>query len=127
MGAERATDCDCRSGGETWLVGSQPQKLDGSGKPVPIVAPEDIDIDLAGWMPDGETLVAFGGPPVQTKMEIMRIQPGKPRDVIHVEPGAIFSARVSPDGRWLAFDSTATGVYARSTCLPCLDLPGGFR
>jgi Tol biopolymer transport system component len=44
-------------------------------------------------------------------MEIMRLQRGKPREVIHTEPGAISSARISPDGRWLAYDSTATGVY----------------
>ena len=86
------------------------RNVDGSGKPEAIFAPEKIEVHLAGWMPGG-TLIAFGGRPVQTKMEIMRIQSGKPRDVIHVEPGAISSARVSPDGRWLAFDSTATGVY----------------
>jgi serine/threonine-protein kinase len=87
------------------------KNVNGSGKPEPLVAPEKIEIHLAGWTPDGQTLLAFGGRPVQVKMEIMRLQRGKPREVILTEPGAISSARISPDGRWLAYDSTATGVY----------------
>jgi dipeptidyl aminopeptidase/acylaminoacyl peptidase len=85
--------------------------VDGVGKPQLLVAAESIEIHLAGWTPDGQTLIAFGGRPVQVKMEIMRLQRGKPREVIHTEPGAVSSARISPDGRWLAYDSTATGVF----------------
>lgn len=87
------------------------KNVDGSGKPEPLVAPENIEIHLAGWTPDGQTLIAFGGRPGQSTMEIMRVQRGKAREVIHSEPGALSSARVSPDGRWLAYDSTATGVF----------------
>jgi eukaryotic-like serine/threonine-protein kinase len=93
------------------LWGAFLKNVNGSGKPQPLVEPEKIEIHLAGWTPDGQTLMAFGGRPVQVKMEIMRLQRGKPREVIHTEPGAISSARISPDGRWLAYDSTATGAF----------------
>ena len=87
------------------------RSVDSSGKPEPLVAAANIEIHLAGWTPDGRTLIAYGGPPVQTKMEIMRVRRGSPREVIHIEPGLLSSARLSPDGNWLAYDSTATGVF----------------
>jgi serine/threonine protein kinase len=59
---------------------------------------------------DGQSLLAWGGRPVQVAMQIMRLQRGKAREVLHTEPGSVSSARVSPDGRWLAYDSTATGT-----------------
>jgi len=99
------------------------KNVDGSGEPEPLVAPENIEIHLAGWTPDGETLIAFGGRPGQARMEIMRVRRGKAREVIHLEPGALSSARLSPDGRWLAYDSTATGVF-EVYVLP-LSGPGG--
>jgi dipeptidyl aminopeptidase/acylaminoacyl peptidase len=85
--------------------------VDGAGKPQLLVTADGIEIHVAGWTRDGQSLIAFGGRPVQVKMEIMRLQRGKPREVIHTEPGAVSSARVSPDGQWLAYDSTATGVF----------------
>jgi Tol biopolymer transport system component len=87
------------------------KNVDGTGKAQPFVVPENIEIHLAGWTPDGQTLIGYGGPPMQTKMEIMRMQRDKPRDVIHIEPGRLSSARVSPDGQWLAYDSSATGMF----------------
>ena len=84
--------------------------VDGTGKPEPLVTPENIEFHLAGWTPDGQSLLAWGGRPVQVAMQIMRLQRGKAREVLHTEPGSVASARLSPDGRWLAYDSTATGA-----------------
>ena len=100
--------------------------VDGTGKPEPLVTPENIEFHLAGWTPDGQSLLAWGGRPVQVAMQIMRLQRGKAREVLHTEPGSVASARLSPDGRWLAYDSTATGaveVYVLAVSGPRIRIP----
>jgi len=82
---------------------------DGTGAVEPVVASVPAECKLAGWGPEGRSLFYLvrrsGG------VDFMRLDPGSsPRNAFH-ENGGVAEARVSPDGRFLAFDSNAGGEY----------------
>ena len=82
---------------------------DGTGAVEPVVTSIPAECQLAGWDADGRSLfylVRGGG-----SVDFMRLDPGaSPRVAFH-ENGGVAEARVSPDGRFLAFDSNAGGDY----------------
>lgn len=109
-------------GSSLWGVFNQ--KADGSGGLETILPPVPIEVHVAGWTEDGQALALWGGEPNNIEMLLMRLDRGQPVRTIRNEPGAIYSAKISPDGRWLAYDSTATG-QAQIYVVPFLD--GGSR
>ena len=109
-------------GSSLWGVFNQ--KADGSGGLELILPPVPMEVHLAGWTEDGQALALWGGEPNNVEMRLMRLDRGQPLRTIRTEPGAIYSAKISPHGRWLAFDSTATG-QAQIYVVPFSD--GGTR
>jgi Tol biopolymer transport system component/tRNA A-37 threonylcarbamoyl transferase component Bud32 len=91
------------------LWGVFAQNGDGSGRVETLVPPVAGEIHVAGWMPDGRSLVCWEITGVSITA-IIRFDHGSGRHVILEERGGIVSAQSSPDGRWVAFDSTASGT-----------------
>jgi serine/threonine-protein kinase len=85
---------------------------DGTGKPEMLVqeygSPES-------WTPNGRTLLyTFGSP---SRIWALPVPGGKPQPLFETTAANLSEARVSPDGRWVAYTSDETGksqVYARA-------------
>jgi Tol biopolymer transport system component len=83
--------------------------------PEPLLATPADDVPL-GWLPlpDGRAILAQSqdnGPGL-----IFLMQPGKPDNKVRFSSDPIFSPRVSPNGRWLAYTNSSSGqneVYVR--------------
>jgi serine/threonine-protein kinase len=69
------------------------------------------------WSPDGKTLLFNKGQPGDgTKYDIWAMRIGERPYPLIVTPNNEMSARVSPDGKWIAYDSDESGrqeVYVR--------------
>ena len=85
------------------------QNADGSGNVETLVKPIAGEVHVAGWMPDSRGVVAWEHTRVSAA-QIVRFDPAAGRRLILEERGGIMSAQPSPDGRWLAYDSTASGI-----------------
>jgi serine/threonine protein kinase/Tol biopolymer transport system component len=71
----------------------------------------------AGWLPDGRTYFTWSGGGIG-RSSIARHVPGQPSSVLLEVESSVLSARVSPDGRWLAYEPVTTGsghVWVMST------------
>jgi serine/threonine-protein kinase len=93
------------------------QPVDGGGAPRPLgVAGSELSV--AGWTPDGRTVVYETNDlerqlsrifAVELDPEALTVR-GTPRE-LWSEPTAIVKSTVSPDGRFVAFDSDASGRF----------------
>jgi eukaryotic-like serine/threonine-protein kinase len=96
------------AGGSTWGVLIEP--VDGSGGARPFAEVAGAEIMVGGWKADGRVLVGRQNS-LAGRSPIVLIEEGQPVQVIAEEPGSVLNVRISPDGRWLALDSTATGRF----------------
>ena len=87
------------------------QNVDGSGQIVPLGKPIEGEIHVAGWLPDNVHVVAFTFTSAISGSSFIRIGLDGQQDTLFVDSGTVASARPSPDGRWLAYDSTASGNF----------------
>jgi eukaryotic-like serine/threonine-protein kinase len=100
------------AGSSAW--GLVVEALDGSGKELIINDPVR-EIHTAGWLPDRPAHIAWTSGPGPS---ILRKDEGQPVQTLLAEPnGTIRAVRISPNGRWLAFDAANAGpphVYITS-------------
>jgi len=83
--------------------------LDGSADPVEMTRAKTY-VQPQGWTPDGRTLVYTRGAEDANGYDIWTLDTKTGRDAPLVEtPVGELHPTVSPDGRWLAYVSTATG------------------
>jgi dipeptidyl aminopeptidase/acylaminoacyl peptidase len=87
---------------------------DASAKPALILSTESSATPRS-ITPDGRTLVyTEAGPDKRPRLLVLPIpidgQPGQPRPLHADAAGAETDAQVSPDGRWIAYESTESGT-----------------
>jgi serine/threonine-protein kinase len=88
------------------------QSVDGAGAPEILVEPQaGREQFAAGWTPDGALVFWAAGRPGEADTLFGRIRPGSAPEVIWSEGGGVAAADISPDGRWVAFDSDASGDF----------------
>ncbi len=88
------------------------QNVDGAGEPEVLVeALPGREQYAAGWTPEGALVFWRSGGPGDLDTLLARIRPGSAEEVIWNEGGGVAAADVSPDGRWVAFDSDASGDF----------------
>jgi eukaryotic-like serine/threonine-protein kinase len=93
-------------GTSAWGVVTDP--LDG-GTGERLMEEPAAEVMTTGWLPGGRTLI--GRLLGDTGSSIIRKDEGQPAKTILSESASIASIRVSPEGRWLAFDSTSAGPF----------------
>jgi Tol biopolymer transport system component len=110
---ERVTFTSNRSGGRWGLF---EMAVDGKGEPALLYRPEGANTPFAGsWSPDGEVL-AFYERSATGARDIWLLPRGREPVAIVDTPANEHSPMFSPDGRWLAYVSDASGreeVYVR--------------
>jgi Tol biopolymer transport system component len=83
---------------------------DGTGSFETLIETTTGECEAVGWDPGTRTLLFFvrkmGG-----ETTFMRQDPGAEPRAVFTEAGAVVGARVSTDGRLIAFDSAASGEY----------------
>ena len=94
-----------RRGTSAWGVMTDP--LDGVTSPEQLIDEPVIEIFTAGWLPGTRTHIVWIS--LQPGATIARKDPGQPMKTIAKDAGTIRAMRISPNGRWLAYDSTSTG------------------
>ena len=94
-------------GSHVWAVVAE--ALDGSSKERMF---DDAvrEIFSAGWLPGGRTHIAWTSEP--TGASILRQDEGQPIQTLVAERNAVIRAvRISPNGRWLAFETSSAGPF----------------
>jgi dipeptidyl aminopeptidase/acylaminoacyl peptidase len=79
------------------------------GRSEPLISEPIDEVFTAGWLPGGRSHVAWKNGP--NGASIVRRDEGQPPQTILTGPGSIRSVRISPDGRWLAYESSDSGPF----------------
>ena len=95
------------AGSSAWAI--VVDSLDGSSSETLLSQPPN-EVFTAGWLPDGRTHIAWDSRGQDTA-GILRKDKGQPPQTILTERGNIRTVRISPSGRWLAYDSSASGPF----------------
>jgi eukaryotic-like serine/threonine-protein kinase len=83
--------------------------MDGGEAELEIPAPNPNGVGPTSWLPDGSAVVVgLFFPSTFTDVFLFPLNRGKPRPLVSL-PGADDHARVSPNGRWLAYHSDEKG------------------
>jgi Tol biopolymer transport system component len=82
---------------------------DGSGKPE-LITETGADVIASSWSPDGKTLVYSGIGPDKCRHIYTLPWPGGKPTQLHDNPFFENNGEVSPDGRWLAYQSNESGM-----------------
>ena len=83
------------------------ESLDGSSSSKdPLISEPPLEVFTAGWLPNGRTHIAWTS---AAGASIVRKDDGQPLQTILKEGGSVRTVRISPDGRWLAYDSSVSG------------------
>ncbi len=85
------------------------ESLDGSNRETLISEPPR-EVFTAGWLPDGRAHIAWMNIGLSSASILRKDEGQSPRTIL-TERGSIRSLRVSPDGRWLAYESSAAGPF----------------
>ena len=94
---------------EPWRLFWKP--FDGSGKEELLLARETGDQQPYSWSADGKVLVySEATPAAQQDIWVMPIGDRQPRPILQTSASEV-DARLSPDGRWLAYASDESGRY----------------
>jgi Tol biopolymer transport system component len=111
----RLTTSGAIAGSGAWGIVLEP--IDGSGTTEKLVEESNNEVYSAGWLPDAKTHVTWRFESGATR--ILRNDPDQPaRTLLHLVESSTRFARVSPNGRWLAYETTSTGpghVFVMST------------
>jgi eukaryotic-like serine/threonine-protein kinase len=94
-------------GSTAWAVVAE--SLDGSSKDSLISEPPH-EVFTAGWLPGGRTHIAWITSS-ERSASIVRKDDGQPLQTVLTEGGIVRTVRISPDGRWLAYDSSVSGPF----------------
>ena len=92
-------------------------RSDGSGKPQPLTQNKDIQYPWS-FTPDGKRLAFMDGNPetsfdlwtVALESDVAGIRAGKPEPYLQTPADERYPS-LSPDGRWMAYSSTESGVF----------------
>lgn len=84
-------------------------RADGLGTPTALLPPDE-DRFLGSWTRDGDVVFAAASEQDPGDIHAISLGSGRVRPVV-IGPGTQFGARVSPDGRWLAFVSNESGRF----------------
>jgi serine/threonine-protein kinase len=93
--------------GTTALLQVLSQRADGSEAAERLVESEGFQAPNS-WSPDGQRLVLVRASPAKDA-EIYSVQTGREPELLVSAPGKQYSARVSPNGKWLAYVSDESG------------------
>jgi hypothetical protein len=107
--------------GDTSVWGVFAQPTDGSDDLMQLGKSMVGEIHVGGWMPDSMHLIAYTFTSSVSGSALIRVGPGGSEEKLFTDEGTVASAKPSPDGKWLAYDSTATGnfdVYVSSLAGP---------
>jgi WD40 repeat protein len=107
--------------GDTSVWGVFAQPTDGSDDLMQLGKSMVGEIHVGGWMPDSLHLIAYTFTSSSSGSTLIRVGPGGSEEKLFTDEGTVSSAKPSPDGKWLAYDSTATGnfdVYVSSLSGP---------
>jgi len=87
------------------------QLADGHSGPEVVLSEETAELESFGWTPDGEGMLYRRWIDESASIRVLRLSnPDNPEilvDGLH----ASFAGKLSPDGRWLAYDSPDSGEY----------------
>ena len=86
------------------------RSADGTGSLETLVNPAAGECEAAGWDPGTRALLSFVRT-MGTETTFMRQDPGGQPQAVFAEAGGVVGASVSPDGRFIAFDSGASGDF----------------
>jgi Tol biopolymer transport system component len=78
------------------------------------------------WSPDGSSLLTFQ-PGLAKTVELMKISTGERQTVLSHPSNNLFGAKLSPDGKWIAFSAGPTGARARIFIAPLRSSPPPVR
>jgi WD40 repeat protein len=68
------------------------------------------EVFTAGWLPDGSAHIGWTVDP-GGRASVFRNDNGQPARPILTEQGSLRNVRISPDGRWLAYDRSDAGPF----------------
>ncbi|MET0280110.1 MAG: protein kinase [Steroidobacteraceae bacterium] len=91
------------------------QAADGSGEPERLLASDTLQMPIS-YTPDGQLLVSVGVAGQQRDIHLMNLDGQRRSQPLIHGPANELWAEVTPDGRWLAYDSDESGqfeVYVR--------------
>jgi len=91
------------------------QAADGSGKPEHLLESKSVQMPIS-YAPDGRLLVSLVVPNQQRDIRVMTLEGTRSTEPLIQGPANELWAEVSPDGRWVAYDSDESGqfeVYVR--------------
>jgi dipeptidyl aminopeptidase/acylaminoacyl peptidase len=102
--------------GRRIIIGSQTDRRVGiywvpsdfSRSPELLIPGDGNDQRPQCWTPDGKSLLYMAGPSSKREMWLVSVPGGQPRRLLQ-GAGSILGARISPDGKWVAFESTESG------------------
>jgi Tol biopolymer transport system component len=94
------------------------KRADGTGEEEPLTPPRALSLYPNSWSPDGKFLVFYGFLASGICCEIMTVDtkegapPAEPKPLLGRDMGSnLGDADVSPDGRWVAYQSNESGSF----------------
>jgi hypothetical protein len=103
-------------GASVWAVFAQ--NADGSGPTTTLLELPAGESFVAGWTPDDRGVVTWGPSEAPRGSALWLIRQGERPAKLLNDGGMIRRAAVSPDGRWVAFDSLATSGDEQVAVVP---------
>jgi serine/threonine-protein kinase len=96
------------------------QTVDGLGKPEVVSAQRGFELYAGSWLPDGKGFTYVEAGHETSRIMVRRLDRDADPEVLVDGLTDVLRVSVSPDGRWFAFDSAASGefqIYAQAMTL----------